>query len=218
MDRSTRGFDGEALADRPSSETRSNPRPPRAKRDRRSGDFALFAESIVRELNPRGPLETVMADHVALSAWRLSRVVARQKGRADGTDPEPQAKRAIPTVADRAARSVREALETWDFLRQRSSSRPVVIPVPEIPARQTREAEPNELEVDVDWRTRLVLDPEISDVSPVVKGTWVSVGHVVSLVVDGWTWADILRAHPELTEEDVRACLAYTIHEEELSS
>jgi uncharacterized protein (DUF433 family) len=37
-------------------------------------------------------------------------------------------------------------------------------------------------------------------------------------VVDGWTWADILRAHPELTEEDVRACLAYTIHEEELSS
>ena len=57
----------------------------------------------------------------------------------------------------------------------------------------------------------LVMDPSVSDTSPVVKGTWVTVGHVVSLIVDGWTWGDILRTHPELTEEDIRVCLAYTI-------
>ena len=48
-----------------------------------------------------------------------------------------------------------------------------------------------------------------------IKGTWVTVSQVVSLIVDGWTWSDILRAHPELTEDDIRTCLAYTVAEEE---
>jgi uncharacterized protein (DUF433 family) len=61
------------------------------------------------------------------------------------------------------------------------------------------------------WRDRLTFDASVSDTSPVVKGTWVTAGHVVSLIVDGWTWSDILRTHPELTEDDVRACLAYTV-------
>jgi uncharacterized protein (DUF433 family) len=40
------------------------------------------------------------------------------------------------------------------------------------------------------------------------------VSHVVSLIVDGWTWSNILRTHPELTEEDIRTCLAYTVAED----
>jgi uncharacterized protein (DUF433 family) len=67
---------------------------------------------------------------------------------------------------------------------------------------------------DVDnesWQARLIYDFNVSETSPVVKGTWVTVSHVVSLIVDGWTWGDILRTHPELTEEDIRVCLAYTI-------
>ena len=67
------------------------------------------------------------------------------------------------------------------------------------------------------WLDRLVLDPNVSDSSPVVRGTWVTVGHVVSLVVDGWSWADILRTHPELTEDDLRACLTYAVEEENAS-
>lgn len=63
--------------------------------------------------------------------------------------------------------------------------------------------------------SRLVFDPAVSDASPVVKGTWVTAAQVVSLVVDGWTWADVLAAHPELTEDDVRACLAYAVAEQE---
>jgi uncharacterized protein (DUF433 family) len=64
------------------------------------------------------------------------------------------------------------------------------------------------------WRGRLVFDFSVSEDSPVIHGTWVTVAQVVSLIVDGWTWSDILRAHPELTEDDIRICLAYTVAEE----
>jgi uncharacterized protein (DUF433 family) len=64
------------------------------------------------------------------------------------------------------------------------------------------------------WEWRLVFDETVGDRSPVVRGTWITAGHVVSLIVEGWTWGDILRTHPELTEDDIRACLAYTtLHE-----
>ena len=65
------------------------------------------------------------------------------------------------------------------------------------------------------WGGRLVFDLNVSEDSPVIKGTWVTVSQVVSLIVDGWTWSDILRAHPELTEDDIRTSLAYTVAEEE---
>lgn len=61
------------------------------------------------------------------------------------------------------------------------------------------------------WQDRLVFDENVSDDSPVVKGTWVTVSQVVTLIVDGFTWADILRSHPELTEDDIRVCLAFAI-------
>ena len=61
------------------------------------------------------------------------------------------------------------------------------------------------------WEERLVFDANVSDSSPVVKGTWVTVSHVVTLIVDGWSWSDILRTHPELTEADIRVCLAYIV-------
>jgi uncharacterized protein (DUF433 family) len=64
------------------------------------------------------------------------------------------------------------------------------------------------------WRHRLVFDAAISDGSPVVQGTWVTVEQVVSMVVDGWSWAEILSALPELTEDDIRACLNYSVEEE----
>jgi uncharacterized protein (DUF433 family) len=64
------------------------------------------------------------------------------------------------------------------------------------------------------WQDRLILDVNVSEDSPVVKGTWVTVSQIVSLIVDGFTWADILRSHPELVEDDIRACLAFAIEQE----
>jgi len=73
----------------------------------------------------------------------------------------------------------------------------------------------SEADLPVRWEDRLVFDFNVSETSPVVKGTWVTVGHVVSLIVDGWSWSDVLRAHPELTEDDVRTCLAYTVEQDD---
>ena len=65
------------------------------------------------------------------------------------------------------------------------------------------------------WGGRLAFDLNVSEDSPVIKGTWVTVSQVISLIVDGWAWSDILRTHPELTEDDIRTCLTYTVAEEE---
>lgn len=50
-----------------------------------------------------------------------------------------------------------------------------------------------------------------------VRGTWIAGARVVPLIVDGWSWADVLRSHPELSEVDVRACLIYALEEENAS-
>lgn len=71
------------------------------------------------------------------------------------------------------------------------------------------EVEPGPSEGPAGLDERLTIDPDVSRVSPVVRGTRVTAQEVVSLVVDGWTWSDILRTHPELTEADIRACLAH---------
>ncbi len=68
------------------------------------------------------------------------------------------------------------------------------------------------------WAGRLELDMDLCATSPVVKGTRVTVRRVVSMVVDGWSWAEILRVHPELSVADVRACLAYCVEEENAGS
>jgi uncharacterized protein (DUF433 family) len=62
-------------------------------------------------------------------------------------------------------------------------------------------------------QNRLTFDPKVSEDSPVVNGTMVTVKHVVSLIVDGWTYADVIRTHPDLTEADIRTCIAYNINE-----
>ena len=72
--------------------------------------------------------------------------------------------------------------------------------------------EPNEFFAP--WTTRLVLDPQVSETSPVVRGTWVTVAMVIDHIVEGWTWADVLRMHPEITADDIRACLEYTIDQD----
>ena len=60
-----------------------------------------------------------------------------------------------------------------------------------------------------------MMNANVSETSPVVKGTWITVSHVVSLIVDGYTWADILRSHPELSEDDVRVCVAYAVAQDQ---
>lgn len=56
---------------------------------------------------------------------------------------------------------------------------------------------------------RIVLDPAVLAGKPVVRGTRLSVEHVVGLLAQGWTTAEILENHPGLVAEDIAACLRY---------
>ncbi len=56
---------------------------------------------------------------------------------------------------------------------------------------------------------RTVLDPAVLAGKPVIQGTRISVEFVIGLLADGWNEADIVANYPDLSHEDVRACLAY---------
>ena len=70
---------------------RTNPRSRSINRSARASDFAAFADDLRRDLDPRGPLERLMADHVVHSAWRLKGTLDRQNGR------ESRETRSIPS-------------------------------------------------------------------------------------------------------------------------
>lgn len=56
---------------------------------------------------------------------------------------------------------------------------------------------------------RIVLNPGILVGKPVIRGTRIAVEHVIGLLADGWSTADIADQYPGVTEADVMACLAY---------
>ncbi|HOU24706.1 MAG TPA: DUF433 domain-containing protein [Anaerolineae bacterium] len=60
-----------------------------------------------------------------------------------------------------------------------------------------------------DWRTRIVLDPQILVGKPTVRGTRLAVELIIDLLAQGWTEAEVLNNYPGLTREDVQACLSY---------
>jgi uncharacterized protein (DUF433 family) len=59
------------------------------------------------------------------------------------------------------------------------------------------------------WEDRIELKPQVLSGKPVIKGTRISVEHVIKLLADGWSEADVLRSYPHLAAEDVKACPAY---------
>ena len=61
----------------------------------------------------------------------------------------------------------------------------------------------------MNWRDRIVVDPDVLVGKPVVKGTRISVELVVDLLARGYTKEQELEQYDHLTAEDVQACLAY---------
>lgn len=208
----------------------------RARAFRPGADFESFVTTFRRALVPASPLENILADRLILAAWRLQLASTLEFDSAlAGEDPEPLCRQT--SAAEHALGEALELLEASRAARLGRDDRPAVEPIfdedddfggfrpddladfsNEWPALPDHDAEDDEdqgaeegADVSPRWQDRLVFDFNVSETSPVVKGTWVTVGHVVSLIVDGWTWADVLRSHPELTEDDVRTCLAYSV-------
>ena len=61
----------------------------------------------------------------------------------------------------------------------------------------------------MDYKDRIVTDPQIMVGKPVVRGTRIPVEHVLGRLAENPDMADLFAAYPELTLEDVKACLHY---------
>lgn len=58
---------------------------------------------------------------------------------------------------------------------------------------------------------RIEANPAVLVGKPVVKGTRLSVQFIVGLLASGSTHEEILDEYPYLIEEDIRACLTFTV-------
>lgn len=56
---------------------------------------------------------------------------------------------------------------------------------------------------------RIIIDPEICNGKPVVKGTRITVQTILEYLAAGDSVEEILEEHPKLSRPDVEACLDY---------
>ena len=66
----------------------------------------------------------------------------------------------------------------------------------------------------MDYRDRIVIDPKIRFGKPSVRGTRITVGDVLSYLASGMSQQQILADFPQLTSDDIRACLAFAAERE----
>ena len=57
--------------------------------------------------------------------------------------------------------------------------------------------------------TRITIDPDKMSGVPCVRGLRIPVATIISMVAEGMTNDEILRAHPDLEPEDIRETLLY---------
>ena len=61
---------------------------------------------------------------------------------------------------------------------------------------------------------RISLDPTIRFGKPCVRGTRIAVGDILGYLAGGMSEDQMLTDFPQLTREDIRACLAYAAERE----
>jgi uncharacterized protein (DUF433 family) len=78
-----------------------------------------------------------------------------------------------------------------------------------------KEAKMNQSAIDesiqVDWRGRIISDPEILVGKPVIKGTRISFELLLGWLANGWTFDMIIEAYPHISREDILAALVFTV-------
>lgn len=60
-----------------------------------------------------------------------------------------------------------------------------------------------------DWRDRITIEPGKRGGRPCVRGMRIAAEDVLGLLAEGMTHDQIIADFPELTEDDIRAVLAY---------
>ena len=59
------------------------------------------------------------------------------------------------------------------------------------------------------WQDHIISDNEVLLGKPTIKGTRISVEHIVGLFAQGWTENEILENFPRLTKESLQAVFGY---------
>ena len=66
----------------------------------------------------------------------------------------------------------------------------------------------------VDYKEYIEVNPDVRFGKPVIKGTRITVYDVLQWLASGMTHAQIIDDFPQLSEEQILACLAYAANKE----
>jgi uncharacterized protein (DUF433 family) len=64
------------------------------------------------------------------------------------------------------------------------------------------------------WKDRITIDPEKRGGKPCIRGIRMTVYDVLEYLASGMSEEEILKDFPDLTREDIRACLAFAADRE----
>jgi uncharacterized protein (DUF433 family) len=67
----------------------------------------------------------------------------------------------------------------------------------------------------MDYRKFITVEPGKRGGKPCVRGLRITVGDVLGWIAAGMSWQEITDDYPDLTEQDIRACLAYAADREQ---
>jgi uncharacterized protein (DUF433 family) len=59
------------------------------------------------------------------------------------------------------------------------------------------------------WQERISVDPRVRSGKPCIKGTRITVYDILEYLAGGMTEEALLRDFPDVTQADIRACLAF---------
>ena len=64
------------------------------------------------------------------------------------------------------------------------------------------------------WQDRITVEPGMRSGKPCIRGMRITVVDVLEYLAGGMTVEELLNDFPDLTAEDIRACLAYAADQE----
>jgi uncharacterized protein (DUF433 family) len=74
--------------------------------------------------------------------------------------------------------------------------------------------EPHPYSRRMDYRERIIIEPDKLGGKPCIRGLRITVYDVLDYLASGMSQDEILRDFPDLTPEDIRACLAFAAERE----
>ncbi len=66
----------------------------------------------------------------------------------------------------------------------------------------------------MDYHSLITIEPDKRSGKPCIRGTRMTVTDVLEYLAGGMTAEELLQEFPDLTEEDIRACLAFAADRE----